>query len=126
MRVVGFAGTFVLEQTPDRRKEDRLMARTTIQINFRLKLPVEDYQALCSSAAPAIAEVPGLQWKLFALDREDTAAAGIYLFSDRAAAEAYVEGPIVGGLRSHPGIADLSTRMMEVDESLSRITGPDR
>lgn len=102
------------------------MARTTIQVNFRLKLPVEDYQALCAGAAPAIAEVPGLEWKLFALDREDTAAAGIYLFADRAAAEAYVEGPILGGLRGHPGIADLSVRMMEVDEGLSRITGLSR
>jgi hypothetical protein len=102
------------------------MARTTIQINFRLELPVEDFQALCADAAPAIAEVPGLQWKLFTLDREDTTAAGIYLFADRATAEAYVEGPIVGGLRSHPGIADLSIRMMEVDEDPSRITGPGR
>lgn len=102
------------------------MARTTIQINFRLKLPVEDYQAMCVSSAPAIADVPGLQWKLFALDGEDAAAAGIYLFADRAAAEAYVEGPILGGLRSHPGIADLSIRMMELDEGLSRITGPGR
>jgi hypothetical protein len=95
-------------------------------MNFRLMLPVEDYRTLCADAAPEIADVRGLQWKLFVLDREETAAAGIYLFADRAAAEAYVEGPIVAALRSHPGIVDLSIRMMEVDEDLTRITGPGR
>jgi hypothetical protein len=102
------------------------MARTTIQIHFELRMPVEEFLALCSGAAPAIAEVPGLQWKLFTLDREKKTAAGIYLFADRAAAEAYVDGPIVDRLRSQPGIAGLSIRMMEVDEASTRITGPDR
>jgi hypothetical protein len=102
------------------------MARTTIQINFRLELPVEEFRSLCAGAAPEIAAVPGLQWKLFTLDEDDAAAAGIYLFDDRASAEAYVEGPIVAGLRGHPGIVDLSIRLMEVDEDSSRITGPGR
>jgi hypothetical protein len=102
------------------------MGRTTIQINFKLELPVAEYRALCSDAAPAIAEVPGLQWKLFSLDAKARAAAGIYLFDHRAAAEAYVEGPIVHGLRNHPGIADLSIRMLEVDEGSTRLTGPGR
>jgi hypothetical protein len=126
MRAGPSVGIFVLEQTPYRRKEDQLMARTTVQINFKLKLPIEEYQALCTGAAPAIADVPGLQWKLFALDREDTAAAGIYLFADRATAEAYVEGAILDSLRSHPGIADVSIRLMELDEGATRVTGPGR
>ena len=100
------------------------MQRTTLQVNFRLLVPTQDYRALCASVAPAIAAVPGLHWKLFTLDADDASAAGIYLFADRASAEAYVASPIIAGLREHPGIADLSIRMMDLDEELTRITGP--
>jgi hypothetical protein len=102
------------------------MQRTTIQINYRLTIPTEDYRALCADAAPAIAKVPGLEWKLFALGDDGRSAAGIYLFTDRSSAEAYVQGPIIEGLRSHPGITDVSIRMMELEEEASRITGPSR
>jgi len=100
------------------------MPRTTLQVNFRLTVPTEEYRDLCAAAAPVIAEVPGLHWKLFTLDAGRSAAAGIYLFDDRASAEAYVAGPIVGGLREHSGIADLTIRLMDVDEVLSQLTGP--
>lgn len=102
------------------------MQRTTLQVNFALRLPTEDYRALCEHVAPAIARVPGLAWKLFTLDEKAATAAGLYLFADRASAEAYVASPILGGLRAHPGIAELSIRMMSVDEELSQITAPDR
>jgi hypothetical protein len=100
------------------------MQRTTLQVNFKLDFPTEDYLALCATAAPAIAKVPGLLWKLFTLDEDHSTAAGIYLFADRASAEAYLATPIVGGLRDHPGITDLSVRMMDVDEELTKFTGP--
>jgi hypothetical protein len=102
------------------------MQRTTLQVHFTLKMPAGDYRALCAAAAPAIARTPGLHWKLFTLDERASTAAGLYLFADRASAEAYVASPIIAGLRSHPGIAELSIRMMGVDEELSRITAPDR
>src|SRR5215468_7577818 len=102
------------------------MQRTTLQVNFKLSVPTQDYRTLCATAAPAIAKVPGLHWKLFTLDERASTAAGIYLFGDRASAEAYVASPIIAGLRDHPGIGELSIRIMEVDEALSRITGPAR
>jgi len=102
------------------------MQRTTLQVNFKLRVPTEDYRALCAAAAPAIADMPGLVWKLFTLDEKASTAAGLYLFADRASAEAYVGSPIIGGLRDHPGIAELEVRMMDVDEELSQITGPAR
>lgn len=102
------------------------MQRTTLQVNFALKVPTEEYRALCAHVAPAIARVPGLHWKLFTLDEKESTAAGLYLFADRASAEAYVASPIIVGLREHPGIAELSIRMMGVDEELSQITGPTR
>lgn len=102
------------------------MQRTTLQVNFRLTIPTDDYLALCAGAAPAIAQVPGLHWKLFTLDEQGSAGAGIYLFADRASAEAYVAGPILGGLKDHPGITDLSIRVLDVDEQLSEITGSGR
>jgi Putative mono-oxygenase ydhR len=100
------------------------MQRTTLQVNFKLAFPAEAYRTLCATAAPAIAKVPGLLWKLFTLDEDDSTAAGIYLFADRVSAEAYLATPIFGGLRSHPGITDLLVRVMDVDEELTQFTGP--
>ncbi len=102
------------------------MQRMTLQVHFKLRMPIEDYRALCAAVAPAIANMPGLHWKLFTLDEKESTVASLYLFADRASAEACVAGPIIGGLREHPGIAELSIRMMAVDEELSKITAPDR
>ena len=98
------------------------MSRTSVQVNFKLQMPIGEYLALCRQAAPAIAQVPGLESKLFTLDEDEAAAGGIYVFVDRASADAYVAGPFIGGLRNRAGVTELSIRAMAIEENLSRIT----
>ncbi len=46
-------------------------------------------EAALRALAEGIAEQPGLLWKLWTEEREAGRAGGVYLFADRAAAEAY-------------------------------------
>ena len=44
---------------------------------------------------------------------------------NRAAAEAYLEGPIFAQLRQHPGIKDLTARQFDIQKSPTKVTrGP--
>jgi hypothetical protein len=88
-------------------------------------MPVTEYEGLCEHAAPAIAAVEGLLWKIFLLDAERQSAGGHYLFQSRAAAEAYVAGPIIAQLRQHPGIRNLTVRQYDIQEAPTKVTrGP--
>jgi hypothetical protein len=68
-----------------------------VQINYRRPdMPKAEWDASYTPerAAPFLA-VPGLQWKIWLDGADERRAGGIYLFADRAAAEAYVNGPCV-------------------------------
>jgi hypothetical protein len=54
--------------------------------------------------------IPGLQWKVWIMS-ESGGAGGLCLFRDAASAMAYVEGPIVAGLRVSPNMAHVSVRI---------------
>jgi len=64
--------------------------------------------------APTIAAVPGLVLKLWLIDEEHRRAGGAYLFSDRASATAYLDGPSIAQLRSNPAVTDVSIRRFDV------------
>jgi hypothetical protein len=44
------------------------------------------------------------------------------LFADRAAATAYLEGPIIARLRSNPAVTDISVRLFDVIPGPSQTT----
>ena len=67
--------------------------------------------------------VDGLVWKLFLDQPKPGRSAGVYLFADTDAAQAYVDGPIVSGLRSTPGLSDVSAKAFEVLDEASLRTG---
>jgi hypothetical protein len=66
--------------------------------------------------------VPGLQWKIWLDDADERRAGGIYLFADRAAAEAYTNGPIVARIKANPDVAELEIRIFDVRARMSEIT----
>jgi hypothetical protein len=49
-------------------------------------------------------------------------AGGIYLFADRAAAEAYVDGPIVARMKANPDVREPEIRVFDVRQRRSEIT----
>ncbi|HWT10136.1 MAG TPA: YdhR family protein [Roseomonas sp.] len=95
-----------------------------VQVNYtRPDMPKAEWEArYTDDRARQFLAVPGLQWKIWLDGEEDRRAGGIYLFADRAAAEAYVNGPIVARMKANPEIADLQIRIFDVRERMSAIT----
>lgn len=95
-----------------------------VQINYRRPdMPQAEWEArYTDDRARQFLSVPGLLWKIWLDDSEGRRAGGIYLFADRAAAEAYVAGPIVARLRGNPDLSDVDVRIFDVRERMSAIT----
>jgi hypothetical protein len=94
-----------------------------LEISFAYTIPTPDFRARMDAAAPLLATVPGLVWKVWAIDEAARRASGVYLFRDEAAAERYlaeVFGPHMG---SNPALSGIAIRRYGVMEQATRITG---
>jgi hypothetical protein len=101
------------------------MSKTIVQINFHFSSSLPEYTALVTPLADPIAAMPGLGWKIWLMNEVDREAGGIYLFESREAAQAYVSSEIIKALGAHPMISNVSVKMFEPDETLSKVThGP--
>lgn len=101
------------------------MSGKILQINFNYKVATADYVAAVKPLAADIAAVPGLLWKVWLLNEDQNEAGGIYWFSDEASLQAYLEGPIVAGIVSHPALENISAKTFDNLSELSQIThGP--
>jgi len=96
--------------------------KVNVQIQFDLRCTPAEFRGHADHVAGAIAAVPGLLWKVWILDEERGRAGGVYLFADRLAATAYVDGPIVNGLRKNPALANVEVRLFDVLDGPSVIT----
>ncbi|HET7543854.1 MAG TPA: YdhR family protein [Polyangiaceae bacterium] len=95
---------------------------THVQIEFELVCTVDEYRKIAEQRAPVFANVAGLVSKLWIIDEAARRAGGAYLFSDRAAATAYLEGPIIAGLRTNPAFRHVSVRLFDVLSAPSEVT----
>jgi hypothetical protein len=96
-----------------------------LQLNFIFSITPAEYEEAVIPLADAIAAVPGLRWKVWLINELTNEAGGIYLFESEAAANAYVEGPIVAGVLKHPGLSHFSVKQFDVLESTTSVTrGP--
>ena len=95
--------------------------KVNVQIQFDLPRPAE-YRQMADHVARAVAAVPGLLSKVWILDEEHGHCGGVYLFADRAAATAYLEGPIVARLRANPAVTGVEVRLFDVLDGPSVIT----
>jgi Putative mono-oxygenase ydhR len=98
------------------------MSACTVQINFELAVPKEQYLAHAESVLPAMRDLAGLIFKLWILSDDGTKAGGIYLFRDRASAERYVSSPLVQNLAASPAIRHVDVRVTPVHVGLSAHT----
>jgi hypothetical protein len=90
-------------------------------ITFTSSVPAEQMRADATAFAEALRTVPGFVAKTWLHDGAHHG--GFYLFTDRAAADAYRDGPLVAGLRRHPAFADLEIRGWSTDTGLGALTG---
>ncbi len=95
-----------------------------VQINYRRPdMPKDAWEArYTDDRAAQFLAVPGLHWKIWLDGKADRMAGGIYLFEDRAAAEAYVNGPIVARLKGNAELSEVEIRVFDVRERMSAIT----
>ncbi len=97
---------------------------TIVQINFNYDVSEEELARRSNpERAKMFRTVKGLRWKVWMRNPQRRESGGIYLFDDRASAQAYVDGPIVAAARTLPDSSGHSVKMFEVREDVSAITG---
>ncbi|WRS30142.1 YdhR family protein [Actinomycetaceae bacterium MB13-C1-2] len=91
-------------------------------LQVTMKVDVAYARAIFTPAEAAKrAGIPGMQWKIWAADPFENEATGIYLFTDRQAAEARAT-EAVPLLRQTAGIRSVHAQIFEVWEDNSRMT----
>ena len=96
-----------------------------LQINFKLNVPSAEYRKIVESVVQAIADVPGLVWKVWLLNEQESEAGGIYLFQDEQSLAAYLSGPIISQIKSLPQLREISAKRYETVPELTVVTrGP--
>ena len=77
-------------------------------VHFQLAgISPEQYEAHAERIAPEFARLPGLIAKAWLADPDENAYGGVYLWTDRDAAEAYAEGELLAGGPPEPGLRRL-------------------
>ena len=101
------------------------MSKTILQINYQFTSSLADFTAMVTPMAEPISGVPGLVWKIWLMNEADHEAGGIYLFESRDAAQAFTNSEAIKSFAAQPSITNLSAKMFEPDEALSKVTrGP--
>ena len=101
------------------------MSIRVLQINFKFNAPSGDLKNGFEPLVNDISAVPGLRWKIWIMNEQEHEAGGIYLFDDEDSVQAYLEGPIVAGLKAHPALSEISAKQFDVLEDFTIVTrGP--
>lgn len=101
------------------------MSLTIMQLNFKYDVSKEDYIGAVSPLAAQFAAVPGLRWKVWMINADETEAGGIYLFEDPSHLQAFLESDLASTVTSHPALREFSVKTFSVMMKESVITrGP--
>jgi rhodanese-related sulfurtransferase len=104
-------------------REEFVMSQKLVQINARLVIPVEDFEKSCTAeAALPFANVDGLQWKIWPINRETGEAGGIKLFESEEKLAAYMAGPIWQAILNFPAWTDCQFKIFDILTAPSRTT----
>ena len=95
---------------------------TILHLRFKLRVPPDVLLAHSREAANIIASVEGLIWKIWIFREEESEMGGMYLFANRAAAEAYVKHPVIQAVCSNPAVISHHSQLWDVESSLSALT----
>jgi hypothetical protein len=94
-------------------------------INFKLNMSSAEYRKIAESVVQAIADVPGLVWKVWLLNEQDGEAGGIYLFQDEQSLATYLSGPIIRQIKDLPQLCEINAKRFEIIPELTVVTrGP--
>jgi quinol monooxygenase YgiN len=92
-------------------------------VTFNLRSAAqEDYLALSRELAPLYAEVPGLTTKYWLSDPATNTYGGVYVWTNRAAMEAYMAGELAAAVMAHPNLRDIASNDFDILEVPTRVT----
>jgi hypothetical protein len=101
------------------------MSQKILQVNFKMNIPIAEYQSLCESLAETFARLPGMQWKVWILNEAAREAGGIYLFESQQALNDYLTGPLAAQVGRHPALREISVKTFDVMDGVTAVTrGP--
>lgn len=101
------------------------MSARLMQLNFKFSVSKDEYEQAVSPLASKFAAVDGLRWKIWMVNEAEQEAGGIYLFNDEPSLKAFLEGPLVAQVTSHPALSNFSVKHFDVMEKATAITrGP--
>jgi len=82
----------------------------------------QDYLALCRELAPTLAKTPGLQTKYWLADPATNISGGVYIWTNRAAMDAYMAGAVAASVVAHPNLTNITSRDFGILEAPTRLT----
>jgi hypothetical protein len=82
------------------------------------------YEAKAEQIAPAFASLPGLIAKAWLADRGTDTYGGVYLWTDRLAAETYADGELLAAGRRNPAFANFRSSILDTLAGPTALTSP--
>ena len=83
-------------------------------VHFQLAgISPEQYEAEAERIAPKLARLPGLIAKVWLADPDENTYGGVYLWTDRDAAEAYADGELLAAARRNPAFAGFQSMIVD-------------
>ncbi len=96
------------------------MPAKLLQINYNLSGPRAEYESENLPYAQRIADMAGLRWKVWIIDETRGEAGGIYLFEHDAAAQAFLDGPIIAEMKCDPTLSIKAFDIMPEHTTITR------
>ena len=101
------------------------MSEIMLQVNFSYGVTKEEYEQAVAPLADKFANVPGLKWKIWILNAENSEAGGIYMFDSQASLDDYLAGPLAEAVTSHPALSNFSIKQFDIMGNITKVTrGP--
>jgi len=101
------------------------MSEIMLQVNFNYSVSKEEYEQAAAPLADKFANVPGLKWKIWILNAENSEAGGIYMFDSQASLDNYLSGPLAESVTTHPALSNFSIKQFSIMRDITKITrGP--
>ena len=98
------------------------MVKKILQINFVYEIPAVKLLRAFMDSAKHIADVKGLEWKIWIHNSKEKIAGGIYLFKDTMSVKDYLNSKTLADLLSSPALKDIEVKVFDVLPVLSKIT----
>lgn len=94
-------------------------------VTFGITVPEEAYVAHAEAAAPAFADWPGLLGKWWLADADSGTYGGVYLFTDRAAADRSRDTDPFRAMTDSPALSGITVREFDVLAAPTAVTAPE-